>query len=203
MRIEHRGKRPTIHPSAWIAPNAVLSGDVTIGANTRVLYGAVVTAESGAIIIGADCIVMETAVIRASRHHPTRIGNHVLIGPRANVTGATIEDCAFIATGAAIFNGAVIGARAEVRVNGTVHINSYLAADETVPIGWVAVGQPAQIFPPEAHDKIWAIQKSLDFPGTVFGLERPAEGDTIMPELTRRYTKALLAHRADKILDDE
>ncbi|HXQ67851.1 MAG: gamma carbonic anhydrase family protein [Alphaproteobacteria bacterium] len=203
MRIEHRGKRPLVHPSAWVAPTAILSGAVTIGPHSRVLHGAVLTAEGGAVVLGEHCIVMETAVVRGTKRHPVRIGNHVLIGPRAYLSGCSVEDCAFIATGAAIFNGAVIGARAEVRVNGTVHVNSHLAADATVPIGWIAVGRPARLFPPSAHEELWPIQQALDFPGTVFGLSRPQAGGTIMPELTRRYAKALLAHREDKAIEDE
>ncbi|HKO06073.1 MAG TPA: gamma carbonic anhydrase family protein [Alphaproteobacteria bacterium] len=203
MRIEHRGKRPLVDPSAWVAPTAILSGSVTIGPHSRVLHGAVLTAEGGSIVLGEHCIVMETAVVRGTKRHPVTIGNHVLIGPRAYLSGCSVEDCAFIATGAAIFNGAVIGARAEVRVNGTVHVNSHLAADATVPIGWIAVGRPARLFPPSAHEELWPIQAALDFPGTVFGLGRPQAGGTIMPELTRRYAKALLAHREDKTIEDE
>jgi len=203
MRIEHRGKRPLVDPSAWVAPTAVLSGAVTIGPHSRVLHGAVLTAEGGPVVLGEHCIVMETAVVRGTKRHPVKIGNHVLIGPRAYLSGCSVEDCAFIATGAAIFNGAVIGARAEVRVNATVHVNSHLAADATVPIGWIAVGRPARLFPPSAHEELWPIQKALDFPGTVFGLDRPRAGGTIMPELTRRYAKALLAHREDKVIEDE
>ena len=203
MRIEHRGKRPLVDPSAWVAPTAILSGAVTLGPHSRVLHGAVLTAEGGSIVLGEHCIVMETAVVRGSKRHPVKIGNHVLIGPRAYLSGCSVEDCAFIATGAAIFNGAVIGARAEVRVNATVHVNSHLAADATVPIGWIAVGRPARLFPPSAHEELWPIQQALDFPGTVFGLARPQAGETIMPELTRRYAKALLAHREDKTIEDE
>jgi len=203
MRIEHRGKRPLVDPSAWVAPTAILSGAVTLGPHSRVLHGAVLTAEGGSIVLGEHCIVMETAVVRGTKRHPVKIGNHVLIGPRAYLSGCSVEDCAFIATGAAIFNGAVIGARAEVRVNATVHVNSHLAADATVPIGWIAVGRPARLFPPSAHEELWPIQQALDFPGTVFGLARPQAGETIMPELTRRYAKALLAHREDKTIEDE
>jgi len=203
MRIEHRGKRPFVDPSAWVAPTAILSGAVTIGPHSRVLHGAVLTAEGGPVVLGEHCIVMETAVVRGSKRHPVKIGDYVLIGPRAYLSGCSVEDCAFIATGAAIFNGAVIGARAEVRVNATVHVNSHLAADATVPIGWIAVGRPARLFPPSAHEELWPIQQALDFPGTVFGLARPEAGGTIMPELTRRYAKALLAHREDKVIEDE
>jgi hypothetical protein len=111
-----------------------------------------------------------------------------------------VEDSVFVATGASVFNGARLGARSEVRINGIVHVNTVVPAGATVPIGWVAVGDPAQILPPDEHERIWAVQKTLDFPRTVFGLERPPEGESIMPELTRRYTRALGAHRHDHVL---
>ena len=201
MQIQHGGKGPRIHESAYIAPSAVICGDVTIGENSRVLFGAVLVAEGGPVVIGSQCIIMENAVIRGTPRHPTYVGDHVLEGPRAYLTGCTVEDSAFLATGATVFNGARIGTRAEVRINGVVHLRTVLAADATVPIGWVAVGDPAEILPPESHDRIWAIQEALDFPGTVFGLERALARETIMPELTRRYSRALGGHREDRILD--
>lgn len=105
MLLEHRGERPRIHESAYVAPTATICGDVTVGANSRVLFGAVVTAEGGAVEIGAECIVMENAVVRGTPKHPVRIGDHVLVGPRAYLTGCTVEDNVFLATGSAVFNG--------------------------------------------------------------------------------------------------
>lgn len=198
MLYEHRGKRPTIDASASIAPTAVLCGDVRVGSGCAVGFGAVLSAEDGSIALGEDCIVMENAVIKAGKRAPVRIGNHVLVGPRAYLTGCTVADDVFLATGATIFNNATIGARAEVRINGTVHLKTRLPEDAIVPIGWVAVGDPASILPPDRHDAIWAIQQRLDFPKAVFGLERPAAGAAIMPELTRRYAAFLRAHRDDK-----
>jgi hypothetical protein len=90
-----------------------------------------------------------------------------------------------------------------VRINGVIHLMTVLPADVVVPIGWVAVGDPAEILPPEEHERIWAIQEPLNFPRTVFGLERPPVGETIMPELTRRYTRALDRHGNDRILEEE
>jgi carbonic anhydrase/acetyltransferase-like protein (isoleucine patch superfamily) len=144
---------------------------------------------------------METAVLRGTKRHPLTLGNHVLVGPRAYLTGCTVEDSAFLATGATVFNGARIGAQAEVRINGVVHLKTNLPADATVPIGWVAVGDPAEIFPPHEHDKIWSLQGPLNFPREIFGLDRPPKGGTIMPELTRRFAKALATHKDDKFLD--
>lgn len=202
MLIEHDGKRPRIHPTARIAPTAVICGDVTIAAETSVGFGAVVTAESGPVTLGASCIIMENAVIRGTRRHPVTIGDHVLVGPHAMLSGCRVDECAFLATGCAIFNGAEIGARAEVRIHGTVHLATRLPADGLVPIGWVAVGDPADILPPERHDEIWKRQEPLDFPKTVFGLERAPPGSTNMPEMTRRYLGQLQRHRGDRIIDE-
>jgi carbonic anhydrase/acetyltransferase-like protein (isoleucine patch superfamily) len=84
-----------------VASNAVVCGDVTIGAGCRIMYGAQIITESGSISIGHECIVMENAVLRRSSRHPLRVGNNCLVGPNAHVVGCTLEDEVFIATGAA------------------------------------------------------------------------------------------------------
>ncbi len=201
MLLEHRGKMPRIHPSAYIAPTATICGDVSIGENSRILFGAIIVAEGGSVEIGANCIIMENAVIRGTPGFPARLGSAILVGPRAYLTGCVVEDNVFLATGVTIFNGASIGTGAEVRINGVVHIKTQLAPGMMVPIGWIAVGNPVHLFPPGEHDQIWAVQESLDFPQTVFGLERAPEGETIMPEMTVRYARALGKHFQDRILD--
>ena len=200
MLIEHDSKRPCVDATARVAPTAVVCGDVTIGPNCSIGFGAVLTAESGPIILGANGVVMENAVIRGVRRHGVEIGDNVLVGPRAYLTGCSVEDDVFLATGATVFNGARIGARSEVRINGVVHVRSQLPPDSMVPIAWVAVGDPARVLPPERHDEIWAIQETLDFPGTVFGVGRPASGKTIMPTVMPRYARALARHLEDRAL---
>ena len=202
MLLEHRGRLPRIHESAYVAPTAVICGDVTIGENCQILFGAVLVAEGGSVVIGCNCIIMEYAVVRGTSSHPTHLGDHVLVGPHCHLTGCTLEDCVFIATGAAIFNGACIGQRSDVRIGALVHLRTVLPADTVVPIGWIAVGDPAEILPPEEHHRIWAIQETLDFPGKIFGLQRAQVGETIMPELTRRYGRALAKHKQDIVLDE-
>lgn len=201
MELEHRGKRPRIHASAYIAPTAVVCGDVTIGAETQVLFGAVIVAEGGPVEIGAQCIIMEQAVVRGTARHPARLGNHVLVGPHAHLSGCRVADSVFLATGASVFNGAHIGSRATVRINGIVHIKTVLPEEAVVPIGWVAIGDPVRILPLSDHDTISAELSALNFPRTVFGLERASAGETIMPEMTRRYARSLGQHRADQIVD--
>ncbi len=201
MLIEHQGKRPQIHKTATIAPNAVICGDVIIGEDTHVAFGAVLTAEGGPVAIGAHCIIMENAVIRGSVRHPVQIGNQVLVGPRAYLTGCKVDDGAFLATGTTVFNGAHIGARAEIRINGVVHLKTTIEPEGLVPIGWVAVGNPAEILPPSEHEKIWKVQKPLDFPREIFGLERSERGKAMMPEIAQRYTAFLNKHREDRMLN--
>ncbi|WP_203581284.1 gamma carbonic anhydrase family protein [Microbacterium hibisci] len=199
MRFEHLGAQPRIHPEAVIAATAVISGDVEIGADCQILHGAVITAEGGPITLGTNVIVMENALVRATATNPVHIADHVLVGPMASVSGAVVEEEAFLATGTRVFNGARIGARSEVRINGVVHLRTTLPADATVPIGWVAVGDPVQILPPDRHEEIWAAQRELDFPGYVFGLDR--ETPDLMVQLTERYGRSLARHADDRRLD--
>ncbi|KRB39052.1 gamma carbonic anhydrase family protein [Microbacterium sp. Root180] len=199
MRFEHLGAEPRIHPDAVIAPTAVISGDVQIGADCQVLHGAVITAEGGAITLGQNVIVMENALIRATATNPVHIGDHVLVGPMASVSGATVGDEVFLATGTRVFNGARIGDRCEVRINAVVHLRTTLPPDTVVPIAWVAVGDPLQILPPDRHEEIWAAQRELDFPGYVFGLDR--ETPDLMVQLTERYGRGLSRHAGDRRVD--
>jgi carbonic anhydrase/acetyltransferase-like protein (isoleucine patch superfamily) len=196
MIIEHRGHAPTVHPTAYVAPTAVLCGDVQIGADARVLFGAVITAEDGRVEIGAHCTIMEQALVRGRATHPTLLGDDVLVGPHAHVNGAVVGDGSFLATGSSLFPGSQLGRDVEVRINGVVHVNTRLEDETTVPIGWVAVGDPARILPPAEHDEIWKIQEGLDFPGTVYGIAR----DATAPERMKRQTAWFAAHREDRIL---
>src|SRR5882672_3539808 len=84
MLLTHAGKSPRIDPTAWVAPNAVLCGDVSIGPGCRILFGAQLIAEGGAIHIGSECIVMHNAVLRSSARHSLHIGNNCLIGPNSH-----------------------------------------------------------------------------------------------------------------------
>lgn len=202
MLIEHKGRSPRIHRSAYIAPTATICGDVTVGENSRVLFGAVLVAEGGPVEVGAECIVMENAVIRGTPKHSVSIRDQVLIGPRSYLTGCAVEDNVFLATGSTVFNGASIGAGTEVRINGVIHLKTVLPKNALVPIGWVAVGDPAEILPPEEHERIWEIQEPLDFPREVFGIER-ASAEMMMPAMTRRYTKGLGRHLQDRVVGGE
>src|SRR5262245_43044293 len=115
--------------------------------------------------------------------------------PTAHVVGSTIEDEVFIATCAAVFHSSHLGKGSEVRVNAVVHLRTNLLPEATVPIGWVAVGNPAQILPPDEHDRIWEVQKPLNFPLTVYGFERD---EASMVKITQRLSAALASHFSDE-----
>jgi carbonic anhydrase/acetyltransferase-like protein (isoleucine patch superfamily) len=197
MLIEHRGASPRIDPSAYVAPTAVVSGDVTIGADARILHGAVVTAEDGSVAIGARVVVMEHALVRGRASHPVTIGDDVMIGPHAHVNGATIAHEVFIATGASLFPGSSVETGSEMRINSVLQVNSRIGSGESLPIGWVAVGDPAQMFSPERHDEIWAIQRELNFGATVYGVGRTAS----MRDIMTQQAEFFAPHRDDRVID--
>lgn len=200
MLINHLGRTPIIETSAFIAPNATICGDVRVGKNTRIMYGATVIAEGGTIEIGDNCVVLENAVLRSTCKHSLKIGNEVLIGPNTHVVGCTIEDSVFIATGASIFHGAKLCKGSEVRINGVVHIKTILPENQIVPIGWIAIGNPVEILPTEKHDDIWSTQKPLNFPKYVYDVDRELEAENTMHEIMKMMTNALKTHTDDKII---
>ncbi len=202
MLIEHRSKRPTIDPTAVVAPTAVIGGDVTIGPRTHVSFGAVIVADGAPVRIGSQCVIRENLNIRSSGEHPVEIGDYVLVGPNSSLKGCVVEEECFLASGVKIYQGARVGRRTEVRIDGIVHVGTVLPANSLVPIKWVAVGDPARILPPDQHDEIDAMLSGMDFPRVVYGLERqPGTGvDMDMREVTRRITTGLAEHRNDRIL---
>ncbi|MGO2745474.1 gamma carbonic anhydrase family protein [Microbacterium sp.] len=195
MLYEHLGARPRIDDTAVIAPTAVISGDVEIGPRCQVLHGAVITAEGGPITLGEHVIVMENALIRATAANSVHIGAHTLVGTLASIAGATVGEEVFFASGARVFNGSILGPRCEIRVNAIVQRRAVLPEGTVVPIGWVAAGDPVQLFSPDQADAIAAAQPDLDFPGHVFGVDR--DTPDLMVQLTERYGSSLARHADD------
>jgi len=196
MLMRHRGLDPDVHPDAFVAATAVLIGDVRVAAGARILHGAVLSAEDGGVSIGEDTVVMENALIRGRAGHPSAIGSAVMIGPHVHVNGSVVGDEVFIATGAALFPGSRIDDGAEVRINAVVQVNTVVSKGMVVPIGWVAVGNPVQLFSPDRHDEIWAIQRELGFVQTVYGVGN----DVSMRDLMHSQSDFYGHHRNDTIV---
>ena len=99
-----------------------------------------------------------------------------------------------------MFTGAVLGEGVVVRINGVVHIKARVAAGTVVPIGWVAIGDPAEVLPPDNDERITGLLLDAHFARTVFGIDSQRR-EEIMPELTRRYAAALARHGDDRPLE--
>jgi carbonic anhydrase/acetyltransferase-like protein (isoleucine patch superfamily) len=135
MILSSGAKRPKIHPSAYVAPTAIVAGDVTIGAESAVLHGAVITSEGAPITVGAHSVIMENAVIKASGGSALQfacaIGDRCIVGPQAFVVGATVGNGCFIASGARVFNGATLENGSGVAHNGVIGAGERIMASSS------------------------------------------------------------------------
>ena len=203
VRIRHLGMTPCVHPEAYVAPTAVLSGQVSVGAGSCVLHGAVLAAEGGPVQIGAGCVIMENAVLRGTARHPLLMGDRVLVGPHAQLTGAAVADEVFIAVGAMVLNGAHLGRAASVAAGAVVHLGAIVAPHARIPVGWVAVGDPARSYPPGEAEPIRAgvAEASPAFLHYVLGADDAGGRRDQLQAALARYTAAMTRHhRQDQII---
>jgi carbonic anhydrase/acetyltransferase-like protein (isoleucine patch superfamily) len=135
------GAHPRIDPSAWIAPNATVIGNVEIEAEASVWYGAVIRGDGGehVIRIGARSSVQDNCVVHVSAQGPTIIGEEVTIGH-----GAVLESCE-IRRGALIGMNAVVLQRSVVGEQALIAAGSVVAAGSEVPARTLAAGSPAEV----------------------------------------------------------
>ncbi len=205
MLIEHRGRRPQVHPTAWVAPNATLSGAVTVGPGARILYGAVLTAEGAATLtVGPECVIMEQAVLRAAGRFALALKEQVLVGPHAYLSGCAVGARTFIATGAMVFNGASLGEACVVALGAKVHIDTELPADTWVPMGHIAFGRPGHVYSPNEAPAVHERLSRLNFMRYVFGVDTGGRTRSdVMAEAMAKYAQALGAHAGDRMLSAE
>src|SRR5256885_15426999 len=100
MTIRHLGVAPSIHPEAYVAPTAVVSGQGSIGAGSCIMHGAVLAAEGGPVQIGSPCMIMGNAVVRGAGRPPLLMGGCGVSGPPAQLTGCCPAPEGVIAAGA-------------------------------------------------------------------------------------------------------
>ena len=139
MLIDFEGLSPKIHPTVFIAPGAMIIGDVSIGENSGVWFNCVLRADIDRIEIGARSNIQDGTVIHLDTGVPTIIGDDVTIGHAAIVHACTIGDGALIGMGAIILSGATIGEEAIVAAGTLVR------EGQEIPPRSVAMGVPAQV----------------------------------------------------------
>ncbi|MBV9270269.1 MAG: gamma carbonic anhydrase family protein [Candidatus Eremiobacteraeota bacterium] len=139
MFIEFRGRSPRVHPSAFVAPTAVLIGDVEIGPQSSIWFGTVLRGDNGPIRIGARTSVQDNAVVHVSEHGRTIIGDDVTIGHAAVMEDCLIKNHALIGSNATILNGATIGE------GSLIAAGSVVGERAEIPDRVLAAGAPAKV----------------------------------------------------------
>ena len=138
------GKSPRVHPSAFVAPTAVLVGDVTVEENASVWYNAVLRADFGPIVVRRGANVQDGAVVHVTPIHSVEIGAGATIGHSCVVHGATLGEEALVGNGATVLDGARVGARAMIAAGALV------TPGTEIPDGMLALGTPAKVKGPLA-----------------------------------------------------
>ncbi len=139
--LPFQGIMPKIHPDAWIAPGAVVIGDVEIGAETSVWFGCVIRGDVNRIRIGERTNIQDNTTIHVTRNTgPTQIGSGITIGHNAMLHACTLEDECFVGMSATVLDGAV------VKNGGMLAAGSLLTARKEVPAGALWAGNPAKYF---------------------------------------------------------
>ena len=139
MVIEYRGKRPRIDPSAFVAPNAVLIGDVEVGPQSSIWFGAVLRGDNGPIRIGARTSIQDNAVVHVSETGATLIGDDVTVGHCAVMEDCDIKQRALIGSNATLLGGCTIGEGALIAAG------SVVGERTAIPARVVAAGAPAKV----------------------------------------------------------
>jgi carbonic anhydrase/acetyltransferase-like protein (isoleucine patch superfamily) len=139
---------PEVHPEAFVHPEAVVIGDVTIGSEATVWPQAVLRGDYGRIVIGARSSVQDGTVVHAGPQFPTLVGDGCVIGHLAHLEGCTLEDESLVGSGSVVLHWAVVGTGA------TVGANAVVPNRMEVPPGALAVGVPAQIRPDKSNLRI-------------------------------------------------
>jgi len=133
-----------IHPSSFIAPSAVIIGDVTISRNCGVFPHAVIRGDQNSIDIGEGSNVQDCCVIHCDKHHQVKIGKNVSLGHCAMIHGATIADDCLIGIHATVLNGATIG------LGSIIGANALVTSDMQVPEHSLVLGVPGKVVKQDA-----------------------------------------------------
>ena len=146
----YEGKTPVCAPTARAAENATLVGDVTLGPQSSVWFGAVLRGDEASITVGEAANIQDNAVVHCGENHPAVIGRGVTVGHGAIVHGCTVEDGALIGMGAILLNGCVIGKNSLVAAGALVTQNTVIPPESLV------VGSPARVLRPLRPEELEA-----------------------------------------------
>lgn len=129
---------PKIHPSAFVAPTAVLHGRITVSRLAVIMFGTVIRAELDDVLIGEESNVQDNCVIHVDAGFPTTVGSRVTIGHAAVIHGATVGNHCLVGIGARALNGSTMGEGSWLAAG------SILTEGRSIPPWTVAMGIPAK-----------------------------------------------------------
>jgi gamma-carbonic anhydrase len=132
-------RKPDIHPSAFVAPGAVVIGDVTLGENTSVWFHSVLRGDINSIVIGPGSNIQDGSVVHLADDFPTLLGEYVTCGHKAILHACTVGDEVLVGMGAILLDGVEVGARSIIGANALV------TQHMKIPPGSLVLGSPAKI----------------------------------------------------------
>ena len=138
MLMELGGKTPAVSPEAFVAETAALIGDVTVGRDSSVWFGAVIRGDVASITVGEGTSIQDNAVLHTEHDRPLTIGNNVTVGHGAIVHCTSVGDNTLVGMGAILLDGAVIGRNCVIGAGAVVKERA------VVPDGTMMVGIPAK-----------------------------------------------------------
>lgn len=139
MYLSFKGVQPVIDQSVYVAPGAVIIGDVVIGPESSIWFGTVVRADVHYIRIGFQTNIQDQSILHVTGGtHPLHVGNRITVGHRAIIHGCTVEDGCLIGMGAVLLDGCHVGAEAIVAAGAVVAEGSH------IPPRTLAMGVPAE-----------------------------------------------------------
>ena len=147
-------KTPDIHPSAFVAPGAVVRGEVHLAENSSVFYNAVLRGDRAPISIGEGTNIQDNCVVHVEYDLPVTVGKNVPVGHGAILHGCTVGDETLIGMGAIVLNGAQIGKSCLIGAGALVTQNA------VIPDGCMAVGSPARVKRPLTPEEMDGLRQS-------------------------------------------
>ncbi len=139
MKIQLGDHRPNVHETSWIAPNATVIGQVTLGEQVGIWYNAVLRADMDSITIGDRTNIQDGCVLHADPNTPLVVGSGVSVGHNAILHGCTIGDDVLVGMGATVLNDAKVGA------GSLIAANALISQGVEIPPGSLVAGIPAKV----------------------------------------------------------
>lgn len=156
MIVPFGDKTPKIHSSVFLSASASIVGDVKLGKNASVWFGAVLRGDINSVSVGAESNIQDNCVLHVARKYPCIIKNRVTVGHQATIHACTIQSCCLIGIGATVLDGAIVGKHSIIGAGATV------LGGVKIPPRSLVVGTPGKVIRRLEDREIEALEKSAD-----------------------------------------